>query len=116
MHTLPQLYTQEDGLVTDTLKCFMKGVIKHKGHEQSSVPRRCTALSHALIAACRPRSFISPLLLAIGIYLHNNNNNNDIYIAPVSSYLLNGAYVNNFDKSNSNVIKSGIPTSMRTCQ
>ena len=31
---------------------------------------RCTAISHALIAAFRPRSFISPLLLAIGIYLH----------------------------------------------
>ena len=38
-----------------------------------------------------------------------------IYIAPVSSYLLNGAYVNNFDKSNSDVIKSGMPSSMRTC-
>ena len=51
--------TQEDGLVPDTLKCFMKGVIKHKGHWQASVPRRCTAISHALIAACRSRSFIS---------------------------------------------------------
>ena len=51
--------TQEDGLVADTLKCFMKGVIKHKGHWQASVPRRCTAISHALIAACRSRSFIS---------------------------------------------------------
>ena len=37
-----------------------------------------------------------------------------MHIAPVSSYLLNGAYVNNFDKSNSDVIKSGIPSSMRT--
>ena len=56
--------TQEDALVPDTLKCFMKGVIKHKGHEQASVPRRCTAISHALIASCRPRSLILPLLLA----------------------------------------------------
>ena len=62
--------TQEDGPVPDTLKCFMKGVIKYKGHEQVSVPMRCTAISHALIAACRPRSFISQLPLAIGIYLH----------------------------------------------
>ena len=62
--------TQEDGLVPDTLKCFMEGVIKHKGHEQACVPRRCTALSHALIDACRHRSFILPLLLAIGIYFH----------------------------------------------
>ena len=38
-----------------------------------------------------------------------------MYIAPVSSYLLNGAYVNNFDKSNSDVIKSGIPSLMRKC-
>ena len=62
--------TQGDGLVPDTLKCFVKGVIRHKGHKQASVPMRCTAISHALIAACRPRSFILPLLLAIGIYLH----------------------------------------------
>ena len=54
-------------------------------------------------------------------YLYNNmdadcnNNNNNIYIAPVSSYLLNGACMNNFAKSNSDVIKSGVPSSMRAC-
>ena len=37
-----------------------------------------------------------------------------MYIAPVSSYLLTGACMNNFDKSNIDVIKSGVPSSMRT--
>ena len=42
-------------------------------------------------------------------YIYNNN------IAPVSIYLLNGACMNNSDKSNNDVIKSGVPSSMRTC-
>ena len=32
-----------------------------------------------------------------------------------ASNLFNGAYVNNFEKSNSDQIKSGVPSSMRTC-
>ena len=68
---LPQgVLEGEDELVPDTLKCFMKNVLKHKGEQQPTVTRRSTAIAHALIAACRPRSFISPLLLAIGIYVH----------------------------------------------
>ena len=39
-----------------------------------------------------------------------------IIIMPLysASYLLNGTFMNNFDKSNSDVIKSGVPSSMRT--
>ena len=59
-----------DELVPDTLKCFVTNVVKHKGEEHPTEARRCTAIAHALIAACRPRSFISPLLLAIDMYLH----------------------------------------------
>ena len=33
----------------------------------------------------------------------------------VSSYLLNSAYMNNFAKSDSDVIESGVPSSMRPC-
>ena len=36
-------------------------------------------------------------------------------IEQSSLLLLNGACMNNIDKSNSDVIKSGVPSSMRTC-
>ena len=36
-------------------------------------------------------------------------------MAPVSNHLLNGACMNNFSKSNSDVIESGVPSSMRAC-
>ena len=68
--TYPSPSIIEDELVPDTLKCFLTGVLKGKGSEQASVSRRCLAIAHTLIAACRPRSFISPLLLAIGVFLH----------------------------------------------
>ena len=60
----------EDELVPNTLKCFIKNVVKHKSEQQPTVNGRCTAIAHALIAACWPQSFISPILLVIGIYVH----------------------------------------------
>ena len=38
----------------DTLKCFIKIVLKHTSEQQPTVNRRYTAIAHALIAACRP--------------------------------------------------------------
>ena len=32
--------------------------------------RKQTAISHAIISACRPRSFISPILLSIALCIH----------------------------------------------
>ena len=40
---------------------------------------------------------------------YNNNYNNNV----VSSYLLKSAFLNNFPKSNSDLNKSGVPSSMR---
>ena len=37
-----------------------------------------------------------------------------LYSASIQ-LLLNGVCLNTFDKSNSDVIKSGVPSSMRTC-
>ena len=30
----------------------------------------CTSIAHAIISACRPRSFISPILLSIAVYIY----------------------------------------------
>ena len=56
--------------VPDVLSRLLRGIIKSKGDANSTAERRCKAISHAIIAACRPRSFISPILLSIAVYIH----------------------------------------------
>jgi len=46
------------------------GVIKSKGTQKISIERRCTSIAHATISACRPRSFISSILLSIAVYIN----------------------------------------------
>ena len=67
--TIKEVEKSED-LVPESLKCFLKGVLCSKGQDKASVDRRGTAIAQAIIASCRPRSFISPLLLAMAIYIH----------------------------------------------
>ena len=38
--------------------------------DASNSDRRCVAIAHSIISACRPRLFISPLLLALAVYVH----------------------------------------------
>ena len=60
-------------LVPELLGRWMKGVIQSKSSAAGttkSVERRRTAISHSIIAATRPRSFISPILLAISTYVN----------------------------------------------
>lgn len=40
------------------------------GKNPNLVSRKSIAIAHSLISACRPRSFISPVLLAISVYIH----------------------------------------------
>ena len=55
--------------VPDSLSRLMHGIIKSKSKDDSN-KRRCTSIAHAIISACRPRSFISPVLLSTAVYIH----------------------------------------------
>lgn len=41
-----------------------------KGRSSTASERKCTSIAHAIISASRPRSFISPLLLGLAVYIH----------------------------------------------
>ena len=56
-------------LVPESLLLFLHAIIK-SNMDASNSDRRCVAIAHHIISACRPRSFISPLLLAVAVYVH----------------------------------------------
>ena len=69
----PSIENTDDGcsVVTNSPNRFLHGVIKSKSTNTSTADRRCTAIAHATISACRSRSFISPILLSIAVYIHH---------------------------------------------
>lgn len=68
----PSLEDTENGLsmIPGSLNFFLHKLLDPKGKNTGVLSRRCTAIAHSLISACRPRSFISPVLLAIALYIH----------------------------------------------
>lgn len=68
----PTMESTDDGrcLVPESLSRFLHGVIKSKGTRNITADRRCISIAHAIIFACRPRSFLSPILLSIAVYIH----------------------------------------------
>lgn len=68
----PTLKDTENGstMIPESLALFLNKLLDPKGKSSSVVNRRCIAIAHAVISACRPRSFISPLLLSIAMYIH----------------------------------------------
>lgn len=58
--------------VPETLNVFLKEVImkNKKGTSLEKLSRKCTTIAHIIIAATRPRSFLSEILHGISIYLH----------------------------------------------
>lgn len=68
----PTLKETENGstMIPASLKLFLHQLLDPKDKNASAVSRRCTAIAHSVISACRPRSFISPVLLAIAVYIH----------------------------------------------
>ena len=61
---------ENSNMIPDSLRRFLKQVLDPKGKNTDVVNRRRTATAHSWISACRPRSFVSPLLLAISVYIH----------------------------------------------
>ena len=55
--------------IPGSLNRLMHGIIKSKSKVKSN-EKRCTSIAHAIISACRPRSFVSPILLSTAIYIH----------------------------------------------
>ena len=68
----PTLEETENGssMVPESLKLFLHKLLDPMGKNPNLVSRKSIAIAHSLISACRPRSFISPVLLAISVYIH----------------------------------------------
>lgn len=60
-----------DSDIPETLSLFLQGVIlKHKKGNTNKWRTKCTSLAHCLVAAARPRSFLSPVQIAVAAYIY----------------------------------------------
>ena len=59
-----------DTLIPNSLKNFWNKLVKCKSKTFTVSDRKCRTIAHAITSAGRPRSFISPLLLEISVYIH----------------------------------------------
>jgi len=66
------LETTENGdkFIPSSLKRFLHNLLDCEGKSRTVSDRRCTAIAHAIISSSRPRSFISPLLLGLSMYIN----------------------------------------------
>ena len=58
-------------LLPKSLQSLLNGVIISKS-ASNDCARKKAAIGQAIISACRPRSFVSPILLSVGVYAHRN--------------------------------------------
>lgn len=61
---------QEHDNIPNTLKCFVEGIVETGKVNQESVHKKCIAIEEAIIAATRPRSYVSNALLSVAVYIH----------------------------------------------
>lgn len=58
-------------LLPGTLRTFMETVVLNKKRGNHDIwKKKSTALAHSLVAAVRPRSFVSPVLVALAVFLY----------------------------------------------
>lgn len=58
--------------VPDTLQLFLKEIIlKTKRKSRDKYLKKCTSIAHSIIAAARPKSFVSSLQVGLAAYLHS---------------------------------------------
>ena len=70
-----------DTLMQDTpeeLKWLLDGVIKSKNPRNETMKRRKCAISHTIISSCWPRSFLSPLMLSLAMYIHKRHESREL--------------------------------------
>lgn len=94
---------QEGGsdLVPESLKLFTKEVTRYKikSRENEKIVKKRLVINHMLIAACRPRSFVSPIQMGLCIYLNRKFGSRHIIdllstLGICSSYYENVNYLN----------------------
>lgn len=69
-------------------------ILKHKKNDLSKWHVKCTAISHIIINAIRPRSFLSPVLLALSSLIHAKTGSKDL-ITLLNNLGLCGSYKEN---------------------
>jgi hypothetical protein len=50
------------------IPCLLIGFLTNYIRIDAVTNRKCTAIVHSIILACRPRSFISPVFFAVAVY------------------------------------------------
>ena len=59
-------------IIPGSFKFPLHKVMDPKSEDNLVSSRRCTVKSHANISSCSSRSFTSPVLLSIAVYIHRN--------------------------------------------
>ena len=80
-----EIMKDADDAVPETLHTFLQLIQKNKKGDKEKVEKKCTAIAHAIIAATRPRSFMSSLLLGLSEYLFRKTGSKTI-VNAVSSF------------------------------
>lgn len=58
--------------IPSTLSTFLQTLIANKNSESKITQTRIAAIGQAIVSACRPRCFVSPILLSVGVYVHRH--------------------------------------------
>ncbi|KAJ8885195.1 hypothetical protein PR048_011391 [Dryococelus australis] len=79
----PVMESLDSGQLPEKLKTFLNRVIQGE-----VVERKNTVIGEAIMSACHPRSYISPTLLGIGVYIHRHHESRQLIdILRVFHYL-----------------------------
>ena len=65
-------------MIPDTLKCFVDGVTQPRKGRNKNSDRKSETIQHEIMAASRPRSFVSPILLSVAVYIHRKYSHKDL--------------------------------------
>ena len=65
-------------MVPETLKSFVDIVIQPRKGRNKTKNRKSAAIQHAIMASSRPRSFVSPILLSVAVYIHLQYGHKDL--------------------------------------
>ena len=80
------LTDQADESVPKSLSTLLKGIL-NPGDKSDTSMKRALTIAHSIIAACHPRSFISPILLSVAIYIHRR------YMVPANLSIYSTVWV-----------------------
>ena len=64
--------------IPEELHWLLDGIIMSKNPKNDTIMRRKCAISHVIMSSCWPRSFLSPLLLSLAIYVHKRHESREL--------------------------------------